>query len=431
MGKLSDRILRCEERRHNFEYVSGASRDVNGRAIHVHRCAYGCDGDTVGCVRFVPRFRPWMFVSAAWILPAIFAAINRAAQTHLQHWENFTVSDLLWDGGDWFLFAFLTPPVFAVSKRWPVTRHHLSRRVPLHLGISVLFCVAWATCCQVLSLVLMRLFAPNLLPTTPDGPIQFWGKVGVQWLSLIFTALPFGVAVYLSMVGIEHAIRYFTEGREREVQLARLSEQLAGARFAALQAQVNPHFLFNTLNTIAVFVRDNDRKAAVRIVEQLSEVLRSTLSSHRANEVALSEELELVRQYVAIEQARFSDRLRPEFLIDNSVLSAALPSFALQNLVENAIRHGIANEPEAGRLIVEARRRDNLLEISVTDDGTGIDENMAIPKGHGIENTRARLRALYGERASLEIVRRSERGTIANLKLPYSELRPESNGETA
>src|SRR4029453_15444566 len=137
---------------------------------------------------------------------------------------------------------------------------------------------------------------------------EFWRQFGVEWLSWIFITLPFGVAVYLCVVGVEHAIRYFVEAREREVQIARMSEQLAGARFAALQAQVNPHFLFNTLNTIAVLVRDNDRTRAVCIVEQLSEVLRATVGRHRSNEVRLDEEIALVRQYLSIEQARFSDR---------------------------------------------------------------------------------------------------------------------------
>src|SRR5439155_21292705 len=159
-------------------------------------------------------------------------------------------------------------------------------------------------------------------------------------------------AVYLCVVGIEHAIRYFVEVREREVQLARLSEQLSDARFAALQAQVNPHFLFNTLNTIAVLVRDDDRTGAVRIVEQLSDVLRRTLSRHRTNEVTLAEELDLVRQYLAIEQARFSDRLRPDFVIEGAVASAAVLSFAVQHLVENAIRHGIARRSDAGYVAV-------------------------------------------------------------------------------
>ncbi len=372
-----------------------------------------------------------MFVSAAWIMPAAFAAINRIVQTRLQGWEPVTARDLLFEGGDWFLYAFLTPGVFAVSRRWPLTRPHLVRRVVLHLGVSLLFCVAWATCGQVLRLALGFVFdASGVNAAMQAGAAQFWRKAGVDWLSWIFITLPFGVAVYLCMVGMEHAIRYFTEAREREVQVALLSEQLAGARFAALQAQVNPHFLFNTLNTIAVLVRDNDRQGAVRIVEHLSEVLRRTLSRHRANEVTLGEELELVRQYVAIEQARFSDRLRPEFRIDDSLLSAAVPSFALQHLVENAIRHGIAKHTDAGRLIVAAHRTGDLLEISVTDDGVGFDAKVDVPKGHGIDNTRERLRGLYGESASLVIVSQAEGGTIATLRLPYRELLPESNSET-
>jgi len=371
-----------------------------------------------------------MIVSAAWILPATFAVINRIAQARLQGWEPATIRDLLWEGGDWFLYAFLTPGVFAVSKRWPLARPHLARRAVLHLLFSVLFCVAWATCGQVFRVVLMRIFAPDLFQTAMQGGAgQFWRQFGVEWLSWIFITLPFGVAVYLCVVGIEHATRYFIQAREREVQVARLSEQLSSARFAALQAQLNPHFLFNTLNTIAVLVRDNERKGAVRIVEHLSEVLRSTLSRHRANEVTLGEEFELVRQYVAIEQARFSDRLRPEFRIADSLVSAALPSFALQHLVENAIRHGIARHPDAGFLLVIAERAGDILQITVIDDGVGIDPNVAIPSGHGIENTRERLRALYGDKASLEVARRLEGGTIATLRVPYREMRPEPNDE--
>jgi len=296
--------------------------------------------------------------------------------------------------------------------------------------ISLLFCVAWATCGKLLKWALMLLLDPNaLLEAMQDA--QFYQKAGLDWLSWIFITLPFGVAVYLCVVGVEHAVRYFVEARERDAQLARLSEQLSNARFAALQAQVNPHFLFNTLNTIAVFVRDNDRQAAVRIVEQLSEVLRTTLSRHRMNEVPLGEELELVRQYVAIEEARFSDRLRPEFDIDDSLLSAATPSFALQHLVENAIRHGIARRPDAGRLVIAARRDGDMLEISVTDDGVGVDADIVMPQGHGVENTRERLRALYGGSATLDISRRAEGGTIATLRTPYRELFPESNHEAS
>ena len=359
-----------------------------------------------------------MIVSAAWIVPAVFAVINRIAQARLQGWEPATLRELLFEFGDWVLYAFLTPFVFAISKRWPLTRPHLVRRAVLHFFFSLLFCVAWATCGQILRLVL-------------EGAPKIWSQISIQWLSWIFITLPFGVAVYLCVVGIEHATRYFIDAREREVQVARLSEQLSSARFATLQSQLNPHFLFNTLNTITVLVRDNDRQGAVSIIEHLSELLRRTLSRHQANEVTLGEELDLVRQYVAIEQARFSDRLRPEFRIPESLMPAAIPSFALQHLVENAIRHGIAKHTDAGLLLVTANRSGDVLEITVIDDGVGIDPDAPAPPGHGIDNTRERLHALYDDRASLEITRRAEGGTIAILRLPYRELRPEPNGETS
>lgn len=330
--------------------------------------------------------------------------------------------DLLWGGGDWLLYAAFTPGVFALSKRLPMTRPRLWRNALLHVLLSLLFCVAWATSGKVLQLILGCWFEPQAIRSAlQTNTADLFRTLGVDWLSWVFTTLPFGIAVYLCVVGIEHAIRYFIEARDREVQVARLSEQLAGARFAALQAQVNPHFLFNTLNTIAVLVRDNERQAAVRIVEQLSEVLRATLGSHRANEVPLAEELALVRQYVAIETARFSDRLRPTFDIDDALASALVPSFALQHLVENAIRHGIAKHPDAGRLLIAARRVNETLELTVTDDGAGIDESLALPSGHGIENTRERLRALYGERAALELSKGATGGTVAVLRVPYRE----------
>src|SRR5215813_3034756 len=355
----------------------------------------------------LPRLRPWMIVSAAWIVPAAFAVINRLAQARLQGWEPATTRELLFEFGDWLLYGFLTPFVFAISKRWPLARPRLWRRILFHLFMSIMFCVAWATCGQVLRMLLVRVFAPQLYhQAMQNGLAQFWSRIGVEWLSWIFITLPFGVAVYLCVVGIEHATRYFIDAREREVQVARLSEQLSSARFATLQAQLNPHFLFNTLNTITVLVRDNDRQGAVSIIEHLSELLRRTLTRHQANEVTLGEELDLVRQYVAIEQARFSDRLRPDLRIPESLMSAAIPSFALQHLVENAIRHGIAKDSDAGLLVVTATRSGDTLEITVINDGTGIDPAVPAPPGHGIENTRERLRALHGEKASHEIVPR-------------------------
>src|SRR5262245_35788070 len=283
-----------------------------------------------------------MVVSAAWLGPAVLAGVNEIAQHRIWGGPRAGVGDVLFASLDWLLYAFLTPAVFAVARRWPLARPRLARRAALHLAISLLFCAAWAGA----GTALKSLLAPEALE---GGTLRSF----VSWLFITF---PFGVAVYLAVVGIEHAIRYFVEARERELQLARLSEQLSSARFAALQAQLNPHFLFNTLNTIAVFVRDGERGRAANIIEQLSDVLRRTLSRHQTNQVTLDEELELVRQYLAIEQARFSDRLQPTFDIAPALLSAAVPSFVVQHLVENAVRHGIARRPDATRVTVAARR---------------------------------------------------------------------------
>src|SRR5688500_4205914 len=138
----------------------------------------------------MPRLRAWMIVSAAWVVPAIFAVINRIAQARLQGWEPATTRELLFEFGDWLLYAFLTPGVFAVSKRWLLARPHLGWRVLLHLFMSVMFCVAWASACQVLLLVLIRLSAPQLMQTAMQfGLAQFWQQLGIDWLSWIFITL--------------------------------------------------------------------------------------------------------------------------------------------------------------------------------------------------------------------------------------------------
>src|SRR5215216_1732055 len=127
----------------------------------------------------LPRLRPWMIVSAAWIVPAVFAVINRIAQARLQRWEPATLRELLFEFGDWLLYAFLTPGVFAVSSRWPLTRPNLGRRVVVHLVFSVLFCVAWATCGQLLRFVLILIFAPDMFQAAmQNGAGQFWRQFG-------------------------------------------------------------------------------------------------------------------------------------------------------------------------------------------------------------------------------------------------------------
>ena len=365
-----------------------------------------------------------MVVSVVWLAPAIFATINSIVQSRLYGDPLPSVRDLLWSAGDWLVYAILTPPIFYVSRRWPIARPHIVRRSLLHLLFAVLFCIAWAVSGKLLQLTLGLVFArAEVQQFVAKAGDRVWQLAGIDILSWIFTTLPFGVVVYFSIAGIAHAIRYFAEAQEREVQLARLSDQLSSARLASLRAQLNPHFLFNSLNTIAVLTREGNTTAATRVVEQLSEVLRETLDRSQANEVSLEEELHLVRQYLAVEEARFSDRLRPEFDVDPAVLSAAVPSFALQHLVENALRHGIARRTDAGRVAITARRAGDRLEITVTDDGPGVAADLTPPPGHGLTNTRERLQTLYpGADASLDVTPAPGRGTIARLRIPYREI---------
>jgi LytS/YehU family sensor histidine kinase len=308
----------------------------------------------------------------------------------------------VWEGGDWLVYAFLTPAVFWLGRRYPLTRGSLGRTLPRHLGASIVLCAGWAVGGSLLSLALFR--------HTPYG-------AGV--LSWFLTSLPFGVAVYFAVLGVEHAVSYFVEARERETQAARLESQLAEARLGALRMQLQPHFLFNSLNAITVIVRDRDTATATRMLEQLGEMLRRVMRADRPQEIRLEDELDFVRQYLGIEQVRFSDRLRPEFAVDPAVLGAAVPEFLLQPLVENALRHGLAKRVTATLLRIEARREGDDLVLSVIDDGPGPVE---AGEGVGLGTTRERLATLYGSRGRLDLVQNPDGGARVTVRLPYREL---------
>ena len=352
------------------------------------------------------RLPLWALVSAAWFGPAILAAFEAYVQGRLGSREPATWRSIIWESGDWLICALLTPAVFWMARRYPVTRGTLTRTIPLHFGAAILLCVAWAGAGILLSWAMFR--------STP------YGGGAVSWF---FTTLPFGVAVYFAVLGVAHAAAFFLEARERETQAARLSAQLAEARLGALRMQLQPHFLFNSLNAIAVTVRDRDTATAIRLIEQLGDVLRRVMRADRPPEITLAEELEFVRQYLAIEQVRYSDRLRPTFDIAPGLERAAVPEFVLQPLVENALRHGLARRVTATLLRIEAQREGDELVLRVTDDGPGPDEAPAeVTTGVGLMNLRERLASLYGARARLELVGTPGGGAIATVRLPYREL---------
>jgi two-component system LytT family sensor kinase len=348
-------------------------------------------------------------IFAGWLVPALLSGFNSYMQSRLEgsppEWRWVWFNSI-----DWLLYALLTPLVFRASRRLPLRAPHLARKIALHILGALGMCVAWAGLGTLLRLAIFP------VPPDPTGLRVLRGFAG--W---IFTTLPFGVGVYFALVGIEHSVFYFAQARERETQAARLAAQLAEARLGALRMQLNPHFLFNSLNAITVLVRDENTAAAGQMLELLSDVLRQVLRAESTHETTLAAELEFLERYLAIEHVRFSDRLQPRIEIEGPITGAAVPRFLLQPLVENALQHGIARRADAGVLHVGARREGSDLVLSVRDDGPGLTPGDSGTGGVGLANTRARLAALYGDSAGLVVSNAEGGGVVATVRLPYHE----------
>jgi len=196
-----------------------------------------------------------------------------------------------------------------------------------------------------------------------------------------------------------------------------LQDRLEDARLRALRLQLQPHFLFNTLNTITALVH-HDPGSAERMVTGLSELLRASLRQDADHEVRLDQELELARHFLAIQQVRFADRLQVRFDIDPAANAGLVPSLLLQPLVENAVLHGIAPRAAAGCVAVSARRNGNRLAITVSDDGVGVSPGDR-PDGVGLGNTRARLATLYGSRHRFEAGPGARGGFTVSIEIPF------------
>ena len=229
--------------------------------------------------------------------------------------------------------------------------------------------------------------------------------------------MPSNLLVCGALVGLVLA----REAHARELFAARLVEQLATARLHALRMQLNPHFLFNSLNSVAMLVRRGDSSKAVQVVAGLSDLLRQLLADTNGAEVTLEQELTFVKQYLAIEQARFGDALRTEFDVAPDVMPARVPSLLLQPIVENAVRHGAGQAAADGFVRVRGRRHGDRLVLEVTDNGPGPrDDGLRTDHaGLGIKNTVERLTHLHGDRFEFDLSN-DGKSTVATIELPFS-----------
>jgi two-component sensor histidine kinase len=229
------------------------------------------------------------------------------------------------------------------------------------------------------------------------------------------------VLVYGSLVGVCQAITNFRSSQERERRAAELEARFTSAKLQALRMQINPHFLFNTLNSIAALVYVNPR-AADEMLGDLSELLRRSLDSMEEHEVPLSQELEFIGTYLSIEQKRFGERLRLEQSVPDELMNVLVPSLILQPLIENAIRHGIEPRRGPGLISIEAKQEEKQLHLIVRDNGrglTGADVNSPGRRGIGLANIRARLRGLYGPDQSFSLGRAEPQGCQVDIHLPF------------
>jgi len=224
---------------------------------------------------------------------------------------------------------------------------------------------------------------------------------------------------YVMLLAVVLASEYYRKYRDRELEASQLSAQLSQARLEALRMQLNPHFLFNAMNTIAMLVRRNDNNRAVKMLAGLSDLLRYVLQDSTADEVPLREEVAFLERYLEIERVRFQDRLTVRLDIAEETRDALVPNLLLQPLAENAIKHGIARKVSGGTIEIAARRLGDRLIVQVSDDGAGFTAPSLTGSGVGLANTRSRLEQLYGGRAGFELRPGSLGGAVATVSLPF------------
>lgn len=326
----------------------------------------------------------------------------------------------------WALWLLFLPVVGWLSFRFPIERRRLLRNVSLHL----LACLLVAGTSRATFRADLWISPPLQRSEAPGGPPNSRGnRPGPPGIFNPFLGLraALDVLVYWSLVGVCQAITHYRHSQERERRAVELEARLTSARLRALRMQINPHFLFNTLNSITALVYVNPR-AADEMLGDLSELLRRSLDSMEEQEIPLSQELEFIGGYIRIEQKRFGDRLRVELKIPQELMKALVPTLLLQPLVENAIRHGIEPRRGPGLISIEARRDDRHLHLTVRDDGKGLpdsyadrdpDLNPAERRGIGLANTRARLQGLYGQEQSLSLAKAEPQGCRVDIRLPF------------
>ena len=301
------------------------------------------------------------------------------------------------------LWAITTLAIFWLARRYPIERGRVLRGIVVHLVGAIVIALA-----RTGVMVVLGWYVTWVRPR--DFTIWFWGTSSQNLL------------YYALLLGIAHLVLYYRRYREREHAAEQLARGLTDARLQALKMQLQPHFLFNTLNAISALI-PAEAKPARRMVARLGDLLRATLEHEDAQEVTLREEIAFLEPYLEIEQARLEDRLTVVMKIAPETLDARVPHLILQPLVENAIRHAIAARIEPGRVEISASREpdDRFLQLEIRDDGRGMDRDHEARRrrGVGLTNIRSRLEQLYGAEHRFRLENHAEGGVLVRISLPF------------
>ncbi|HYW32232.1 MAG TPA: histidine kinase [Gemmatimonas sp.] len=348
----------------------------------------------------------WVILLGFWVLPALFGVIGfqlvpsalnpRITLLHL------AASQLL----IWFAWALWTPVIIRVSERVPFGRGSMARAVLAHLALSLI-----VICGQILVVAFVsRSFGLSI----PRG-LESTLAIGFRSSGDLF------VVIYWAIVGAHAALRWYGEWQAQGLVAARLERDLSAAQLTTLRSQLNPHFLFNALNSVVTLI-PRDQEGATRMVVRIADLLRATLGMAEEQEITLRRELEMVRNYLDIELVRFPDRLAVRWDVDPTLHDVLVPAFALQPLVENAIVHGVSRRSGAGEIVIGARIQQDVVELSVRDNGPGLVSALTGSRtrnGIGLANLRARLHRLYSSSVTdVTLTRVADGGALATIMLP-------------
>jgi two-component system, LytTR family, sensor kinase len=364
--------------------------------------------------------RHWLWSSAIWGGFGLFDAtqtvfVMRAEGMH-HYWYRLFWTLLV----AWLPWMLATPLVLRLSERYPATQWRQASTWAVHLASCATLGLAHAGWLAMWESLL------NPWAITP-GPDHF----PRLWLHKFYGGLLSYIILYGLILLVGHALRSREQLARQQTETAHLNEQLSKAQLSALRRQIEPHFLFNTLNAIAGLVREKRTDAAVSMIAGLSDFLRRVVEDSDRQQVPLSEELEFTQKYLDIQKARFADRLQFSVNVPAELLSAQVPSLVLQPMVENAVKHGIAKRVQGGAIRIAATHANGTLTLRVYNDGPGLPaEWEQRTSGIGMLNVRTRLRSLYGD-AFMLTLHNQNGGVEASVSVPYISPEPDRSYQQA